>query len=172
MRQALSCPWPALVNLSLLPVQKGTGNTDYHWAIWCLKKPKKAVLVECEIPWICQLLKKPSLQLLTYFNTRFHTHFTGILGFPVLLESASAWQSLVLSSLASSGLKAWMCPDSSVFPHPGSHQNTKARIPVYRAVFRIKAFPVNLPKGLENTCKARVECWKKIFFAVVTDIIR
>lgn len=123
MRQTPSFPWPESVNLSLLPVQKGTGNTDYPWAIWCMfNKPKKAALVECEIPWLCGLFKKACVQVLIYLNTRFNTHFTEILGFPVLLESASAWQSLVLNSLGSPGHKVWMCSDCSMFPHPESYQ--------------------------------------------------
>lgn len=48
---------------------------------------------------------------------------------------------------------------------------TKTRIPVYSAVIRIKAFPVNLSKGLENSCWTRVECWKMIFFLLLVLIL-
>lgn len=119
MRQTSACPWPELLNLSLLSEQKGAANTDYQWAIWCMfKKPKKAALVECEIPWICHLFSKPCIQLLTYFNTCFNAHLTEILEFPVLLENPSAWQRWVWNSLGSSGPKEFrlFCVCSASIP--------------------------------------------------------
>lgn len=50
---------------------------------------------------------------------------------------------------------------------PPKHQNRNSCV----QSFRIEPFPINLPKGLENTCKTRVECWKKVFLLLLLILL-
>lgn len=94
----------------------------------------------------CQ--KEPSIQFITDFNI----HFIEIFGFPVLLEGSSAWQSLVLNSSGLSGLKSCKYSSCSVFsPSRIPVKHNKPRAPVYRVVFRVEVFLINLSKGLEKS---------------------
>lgn len=101
------------------------------------------------------------------FNTLFNAHLTEILAFPVLLENPSAWQRWVWKSLGSSDPKECVqIVQCLLSQHP-----TKTGIPVYREVFGIEAFPLNLPKGLQNTCETRVGCWKEIFLLLLLILL-